>query len=172
MRTRASAGGAVRELERVLSGEYPALSFRVRTMDAQISDSIAHERAFALLCSLFSAVALCLAAIGIYGVLSYMIARRRREIGIRLALGASRAEVRRLIYMQSFTTCIIGATAGSILAFFAARMTTTMLYGIAESDLRTYVVAVSILGVVAIIATMVPALRASRTAPMDVLRCE
>jgi ABC-type antimicrobial peptide transport system permease subunit len=144
----------------------------LRPFSAQINDSMVMERAFAVICSMFGVLALGLAAIGLYGVLSYMIARRRQEFGIRMALGASPADVRRMIYGQSFATCAAGTAIGCLLAVWASRFARAMLFGISGAEPRMYAVVVGVLAVVAFIATVVPAFRASRTEPMQVLRSE
>ncbi|HET8547651.1 MAG TPA: ABC transporter permease [Bryobacteraceae bacterium] len=172
LRSRGPVANIVHEVRRIFRDEYPSLSVRVGTFSAQINDSIGRERAVASLCTVFAALGLALAALGIFGVLSYLIARRRSEIGIRIALGARPADVRRLIYGQSFSTCAAGVAAGCVIAFWAARFTRTMLYGLTPTEPAVYLAAAGILSAVAVIATAVPARRASQTEPMTVLRSE
>jgi ABC-type antimicrobial peptide transport system permease subunit len=117
-------------------------------------------------------LALVLAAIGIYGVLSYFIAQRQAEIGIRLALGATPAAVRRLIYLQSLSACVIGVFAGSLLAFWGGRYAKVLLYGVTHGDGQVYVTAAVLMATVALLATSIPALRAARTDPTQALRGE
>ena len=172
LRSRGRVVGLVPEVRRILKDEYPNVTAQLTTFSAQISDSIARERAFAALCTFFAVLALALAAMGVYGVLSFLIARRRSEIGIRIALGAEPADIRRLIYRQSFTTCLAGIAAGSAIALWGARFTRSMLYGLTPTEPAVYAATVAILAAVAVIATAVPALRASRTEPANVLRAE
>ena len=172
LRSRGSTAAIVRDVSTILTQEYPDVSFRLASFRAQISDSIARDRAFAFLCGLFAALALSLAAIGIYGVLSYFIARRQAEIGIRIALGATPAAVRRMVYRQSFLTCAAGLCAGSLLAFWGGRYTKALLYGVTPADAYVYAAAVAVIAAVAVVATGVPAFRASRTDSLRVLRCE
>ncbi len=172
LRSRGSAAAIVRDVSTILTKEYPAVSFRLASFSAQISDSIARDRAFAELCGLFAALALALAAIGIYGVLSYFIAQRQAEIGIRMALGATPAAVRRLIYRQSFLTCTAGLSVGSLLAFWGGRYTKALLYGVTPGDAHVYGEAAAVIAAVAVLATVIPAFRASRTDSMHLLRSE
>jgi predicted permease len=173
IRTRGTAPGPIlRELGTMLTRDYPDMSFQLTTFSAQISDSIARDRAFALLCGIFAVLALALAAIGIYGVLSYFIAQRQAEIGIRMALGATPAAVRRLIYRQSFSTCAAGLVAGSLLAFWAGRYAKVLLYGVTPRDAQVYAAAAALIAAVAALATGIPALRAARTDSMQALRAE
>lgn len=172
LRSRSSAAAIGREVGTVLTREYPALSFQITSFDAQIGDSVSRDRAFAVLCGLFGVLALVLAAIGIYGVLSYFIGERQTEIGIRMALGATPAGVRRLVYRQSFLTCAAGLTAGTLLAFWGARYTKALLYGVAPDDAFVYGAAAAAIAVIAVFATAIPALRASRIDSIRALRCE
>jgi ABC-type antimicrobial peptide transport system permease subunit len=154
----------------MLARDYPLMSFQLTTFRAQVSDSVARDRAFALLCGIFASLALVLAAIGIYGVLSYFVAQRQAEIGIRLALGATPLAVRRLIYRQSLSTCAIGLVAGSLLAFWGGSYAKVLLYGVTHGDGRVYITAAALMATVALLATSIPALRAARTDPMQALR--
>ncbi len=172
VRSRGPVTRILRDATGVLSKEYPNLSFRVTTLRAQIADSVARERIFALICALFGGLALCLAAVGIYGVLSYFVEQRRPEFGIRIALGARPADLRRLIYAQSLTAFAIGSAIGCVLALWGAKFTRTILYGVTPAQPLVYVAVAGIVAVVALIATVIPAARASHGEPMRVLRCE
>ena len=172
LRSRAAIEPVAAAIRKLFSAEYPDISYRLTSFDAQIEDSIGRDRLLALLCLLFGGLALTVAAIGVYGVLSFLIARRRSEIGIRMALGATPERVRRMIYRQSLATCAAGVLIGCLAAFWSARFAAAMLYGITVADPWVYVAAGAILGVVALAATVAPALRASHTEPMRVLRCE
>jgi ABC-type antimicrobial peptide transport system permease subunit len=162
----------LRDLGTTLTRNYPAVSYRVTTMQAQIADSIARDRAFALLCVVFAVLALVLGGIGIYGVLSYFVVLRRGEIAIRLALGATPAVVRRLIYRQSAFTCAAGLAIGLLVSAWIGAFANALLYGIVPGDLRAYGATTAIILAVAAAATALPARRASTMQSMEALRGE
>ena len=146
--------------------------FRVRTMDQIAADAVAQPRVYLLLLSLFAIVAVLLAALGIYGVLMHTVAQRTREIGIRLALGANRREVVRLIVRQAVLLAVAGLAIGLALALGTTRLMTSLLFQVTPSDATTYaLVAASLLGV-AIVASYLPARRASRIDPVRALKYE
>lgn len=172
VRTRGPALSVLRELGTTLTRADPGVSYRLTTMEQQIADSIARDRAFALLCVVFAALALVLGGIGIYGTLSYFVALRRREIGIRMALGATPAVVRRLIYRQSAFTCATGLGVGLLVAAWLGAYARALLYGIVSGDLRPYAATSAIIIAVAVVATAIPAVRASTVQSMETLRAE
>jgi putative ABC transport system permease protein len=141
-------------------------------MEDRIADSIAAPRISVWVLSLFAALAMTLAAIGIYGVLSYAVAQRTREIGIRMALGASAGNVRRLIVRQGMTPAIVGLVLGLGGAFWATRLMERLLYGVTPTDPVTFVSVTAFLGIVAFLASYVPARRATLVAPTEALRYE
>jgi putative ABC transport system permease protein len=143
-----------------------------RTMDEIIAASLAPQSAPAWLFGIFSAIALFLAAIGIYGVLSYFVVQRRQEIGVRMALGAQRSNVLGLILRQGAQLIAIGVAVGIAGAFFAARALTTLLFGVKPTDLPTFLSVAALLAVLGMVACAVPALRATRVDPLVVLRNE
>lgn len=145
---------------------------RVRTMDEVVDRSVAARRTPMWLFALFSSAALLLAAVGIYGVLSSYVAQRRVEIGVRMALGAQRQDVMRLIMKQGSKLIGAGLAAGLIAAFFAARALTSLLFGVKPSDSPTFVGVSLLLALFALLACAVPSLRATRTDPLAVLRNE
>jgi ABC-type antimicrobial peptide transport system permease subunit len=161
VRAHGPAMSLVRDLGTTLTRNYPAVSYRVTTMQQQLADSIARDRAFALLCVVFALLALVLGGIGTYGVLSYFVVLRRGEIAIRLALGASPAVVRHLIYRQSAVTCAVGLGIGLLVSAWTGAFAKALLYGIVPGDLRAYGAATVIILAVAVAATAVPAVRAS-----------
>jgi len=161
---------ATRQALRSVDAELPMND--VRTMEDRIADSIAAPRISVWVLSLFAALAMTLAAIGIYGVLSYAVAQRTREIGIRMALGASAGNVRRLIVRQGMTPAIVGLVLGLGGAFWATRLMERLLYGVTPSDPVTFVSVTAFLGFVAFLASYVPARRATRVAPTEALRYE
>lgn len=121
---------------------------------------------------MFAAVALTLAAVGIYGVMSYSVSRRTREIGIRISLGAGRADVLRMVMRQGMTQALVGAAAGVVGALLLSQLMAKMLYGVQPSDPVTFGGVAIILGVAALLATCVPARKATRIEPMLALRNE
>jgi putative ABC transport system permease protein len=124
------------------------------------------------LLGVFAAVALMLAAIGIYGVMNYAVSRRTREIGIRMSLGASHAAVQWMVARQAVVQALVGAIAGVAGALLLARLMAKMLYGVRPTDPATFGSVAIVLGLAALLATYVPARRASRIDPMAALRSE
>jgi putative ABC transport system permease protein len=138
----------------------------------QVQDSLLRDRLMATLSSFFGLLAAALATVGLYGVISYMVARRRSEIGIRMALGATRAEVMRLVLKEAAVLLTAGLLLGTILAVSSGKLADTLLFGLKPSDPLTIASAVLLLAGVALIASFIPALRAARTEPMIALREE
>ena len=120
----------------------------------------------------FGALAVGLAAIGLYGLVSYMVARRTREIGLRMALGASRSAVLWLIFRNNLTLIVRGVLLGLVLALAATRLVATMLYGLEATKPVIFAGATLLLGTVAALATYLPARRATKVDPMEALRYE
>ena len=145
---------------------------RIRTMDQVIEESIGSRRFPMLLLALFSAVALVLAAIGVYGVVSYIVSQRTREIGIRMALGARAAQVTRLVLQRSLVPIGAGIVAGIAGSLAASRLLTALLFHVEPGDPAVLGAIVLLLGVSAIAACLVPARRAASVDPLVVLRDE
>jgi putative ABC transport system permease protein len=162
--------GAVREQVRSLDARLPI--FSVRTMEEVVADEVAQPRAAVLLLGLFALLAVVLAAVGLYGTISYVVVQRIREIGIRLALGAQRLDVLRLVVGQGLRLVGVGASLGSVAALALTRLMRSLLFGVSASDPLTFVVAAVLLVIVALVACWIPARRAARVDPMVALRYE
>jgi len=146
--------------------------FNVRTVERQIDENIFQDRLVAALSTVFGGLATILAAVGLYGVMAYMVVRRTREIGIRMALGAERAAVLRLIVGQGSRLAAIGIVLGVCGAFGLSRLMAGLLYGVSATDPLTYAALAAVLAAVAIGACAVPAHRAVRVDPAVALRAE
>jgi predicted permease len=146
--------------------------YRVMSMEELVSNSVAQKRFSMLLLAIFAGVALLLAAVGIYGVMSYSVTRRTHEIGIRMALGASRADVLKMVVRQGMTLTLIGVGVGLGVAFLVARVMSSLLFGIGSHDPATFIMIPAILTGVALGACFIPARRATRVDPMVALRYE
>jgi len=146
--------------------------FDVKTMDERLADSLAPQRFHLVLIGTFAGIALVLAALGVYGVLSHLVTRRTREIGIRMAMGARPGEVRRLVMGESAMLAALAVVAGLGGAWALTRYLQSMLYGVTPLDGTTFAVMPVLLVALAIMASMVPAWRASRIDPMAALREE
>ncbi len=144
----------------------------VRVFEEYISRSLARPRFNALLLSIFAGTALVLTAIGIYGVLAYSVAQRTGEIGIRIALGAGKSSIFRLIVGQAMTLVGISLVIGLAGAFAATRLLNSLLFGVGASDPGTFIGIVLLVSAVAFIAAWVPARRATRVDPIIALRAE
>ena len=144
----------------------------VSTLDAVVSRSISQQRFYLTLLTIFAAVALVLAAIGIFGVLSYAVAQRTREIGIRMALGAQGRTVVTLIVRQAMILVVSGVVVGTVAALFLSETMTKMLFSIKPTDPATFITVAAVLIGVALFAAYVPARRATRVDPIVALRTE
>ncbi len=146
--------------------------FGVRTMNDVIADNAAGQQFTTVLIGIFSGLALLLAAVGIYGVLSYLVTQRTREIGIRMSLGASRASILALVLRQGMRLALIGFLIGIVGARAAGRILASVLHEVKASDPPTFVIAAIGLALVALLACYVPARRAAAVEPVVALRCE
>jgi putative ABC transport system permease protein len=145
---------------------------KVRTMEQIVSGSISQPRFRALLLGLFGCLALVLATIGIYSVLSYSVARRTHEIGVRMAIGADQSEVLKLVVKQSMTLVLIGTASGVMVALVLTRLVSTWLYEVHATDPATFVGVALLLVFVGLLASYIPARRATNVDPMVALRYE
>ena len=144
----------------------------VRTQTEQIDQILFHERLMSRLSSFFAALALVLACIGLYGLLSYEVGRRTRELGIRVALGAHHRDLSRLVIGQGILLALIGAAIGIAAAVGVTRFMASMLFGIKATDPATFIGVAIMLIVVALAACYIPARRAMKVDPMVALRYE
>jgi putative ABC transport system permease protein len=165
-----SLAGPVRNAILAIDKDQPVSS--IKPMESMVSASVARPRFYLLLLAIFAALALVLAAVGIYGVLSYSVTQRMHEIGIRLALGAKPSDVIKLIVGQGMTLALIGVAIGLIAAFGLTRLMTSLLYGVSATDPWIFAVLALLLAGVALLASYVPARRATRVDPMIALRYE
>jgi putative ABC transport system permease protein len=146
--------------------------FNVRTMEQALSRSVAARRFSMILLGVFALLALTLAAVGIYGVISYSVAQRTREVGIRMALGASTSDVIKLVVRDGLKLVLIGVGVGLAGALALTRMMATLLFGVTTTDALTYTTVALVLIVVALIACCIPARRATKVDPLVALRFE
>jgi putative ABC transport system permease protein len=147
-------------------------SLKTSTLEQRTADTLASERMIALLASGFGVLALVLAAVGLYGILSYAVTRRTPEIGVRMALGAKRADVLRMIFSEVLRIVVIGIAVAIPIVFACGKLLAGMLFGVSVMDPAAIVIAAFTLAAVAAIAGFVPARRASRVDPMVALRCD
>ncbi len=144
--------------------------FEVRTMEERLAMSLETRRTPMMLLVAFGAIALILAAIGIYGVLAYTVSQRVRELGIRQALGAERGDILRMVMRQGLTLAVIGVVAGGVASFWLATLLKAQLFGVQPRDPVVFVVGPAILLAVAFAACCLPAFRATRVDPVIALR--
>ncbi|MGH9837936.1 MAG: FtsX-like permease family protein [Blastocatellia bacterium] len=157
---------------RVLAADKDQPVARTQTMDTVIASSIADRRFTMLLLGVFAAVALLLAAIGIYSVMAYTVTQRTQEIGIRLALGAQRRDVLRLVLRQGLTLTVVGLGLGLAGALALTHLMSDLLFGVSATDPLTFTLIAALLTSVALVACWIPARRATKVDPMIALRCE
>jgi putative ABC transport system permease protein len=146
--------------------------FSVHTLDVDVQMGLSSERMLGFLSSLFAALATLLAGIGLYGVIAYSVTRRRREIGIRFAVGAQRGDVAGLFARESLALVLAGLAIGAPVALVAARALGSLLFGVTAADPVTLAASIAMLALAAVLATLMPLLRAARTDPMAALRHE
>jgi predicted permease len=172
LRTAGRAEALVGPLAAMMKATDARVTYTPRTFSTQVREAMQVERLVAALCTAFGALALLLAAIGLYGVLAYSVAERRAEIGVRMALGATPARIRNWVLGRMGLTVAFGATVGVGLALWASRFARSLLYGVQAGDARVLAGGVAVLLVVAAFAAWWPARRAARVDPMTSLRCE
>jgi hypothetical protein len=146
--------------------------YHVRTVEEVLSDSLARQRMTATLLGMFALVALTLAAIGIYGVLAYSVAQRTREIGVRMAVGAKREDILRLVLSQAARLTLAGIIAGLAVAFASARLLSGLLFKTSTIDPWSVCITIGALASIATLAVSIPARRAASVSPTEALRAE
>jgi putative ABC transport system permease protein len=144
----------------------------VRTAEQIIESAVAQPQFNALLLALFAFIALCLGAVGVYGVISYAVSNRTREIGVRMALGAQARDVLKLVMGRGMALALIGVAVGSLAALGMTRLMKSLLFGVSATDPLTFAAIAALLALVALLACWIPARRAMKIDPVDALRCE
>jgi ABC-type antimicrobial peptide transport system permease subunit len=171
LRTAGDPNSAIPSVRRAMTEIAPGTPlYQIRTMEDRMTDAMSYERFSTMLLALFAAVALALATMGTYGVISFAVAQRTREIGIRVALGATRRDVVRLILGQGLTLVAVGATIGVIGAFMSTRVLQSLLFAVEPSDPAVFVAIVALLTAAVILASWIPARRAAGVEPTEALR--
>jgi ABC-type antimicrobial peptide transport system permease subunit len=146
--------------------------FNVSTLDQYMASSVAEPKFSALLLGLFAGLALILSCIGLYGVMSYVVAQRTRELGIRMALGAQTRDVLKLVIRQGIGLTLLGSAIGVAGAVALTRMMKSWLFGVSPTDPLTFAVAALLLTIVALLSCWIPARRATKVDPITSLRSE
>jgi predicted permease len=159
-------------LKRRIAEKHPDVIFRCNAFDAEIQNGLVRERLMAMLSGFFGLLAALLAMVGLYGVISYIVARRRNEIGIRVALGAARAQVVRMVMREALLLLTIGLSIGTVLSLIAGRTAKSLLFQLESYDPLTLLLAGGLLAAIAALASFLPARRAAQLDPMAALRCE
>src|SRR5579883_211957 len=172
IRSNVPLGALLPELRRTMLETNGSLAFEFQAFRNEIEDSLLRERLMARLSGFFGFLAAVLATVGLYGVISYMVARRQSEIGIRIALGADRSGIVRLVLKETLLLLGAGLGAGCVLTLAAARTASTLLYGLKPYDPLAIAVAIGGLVAIALIASTVPAWRAAHVEPVEALRQE
>jgi putative ABC transport system permease protein len=165
-----SMATAVRNAVAAIDPELPV--FNISTMDERLAASVAPRRFNLVLLASFALLAMLLAGVGIYGVVSYSVSQRTHEVGVRMALGAQRRDVLKVILAQGMVLLLIGMGIGLVGAFLLTRFLASLLYGVRPTDSATFAAVSLLLAVVAIVACYIPARRATKVDPMVALRYE
>jgi putative ABC transport system permease protein len=173
LRTTSDPASLIPPVRRVIHEVNPDIAISdVQPMDEVITDALWQRRLWGVLLALFAGVALLLAAVGLYGVMSYLVTQRTREMGVRVALGARPLDVHRLIVGQGLKLLALGVALGLLGAFALSRLMTSLLFGVSAYDVPTFGGVSLLLAVVALVACFIPARRAAQVEPIIALRSE
>jgi putative ABC transport system permease protein len=172
IRTAARPSAVLSLIQSAVAGVDKSISLEFNTLSQQVDDSLIQERVLATLSGFFGGLALLLAMIGLYGAISYMVTQRQTEFGIRMALGAARGSILRLVLRDVVTIIAVGVIAGGVIAFLSVRLLQKFLFGLAAHDTLTLALALGALSLVAFLAGYLPARRATKVDPMVALRYE
>ena len=170
IRSSVEPDGLVADVQRRFKELHPDLPVGFTVFEKQIRDSLSRERMMAWLAGFFGALAAVLAVTGLYGLISYIMQRRIHEVGIRMALGATRGSVIALVLRQTAFLAVIGLAVGVPACLIAARAAAALLFGLSPNDVPTLIAAAGLLAMIAALAGAAPAWRASRIDPMRALR--
>jgi ABC-type antimicrobial peptide transport system permease subunit len=165
-----SIATAARDQVRALDARQPVTD--MQTYDSIVAKSMSTRRFTLALLALFAGTAMVLAVVGLYGAVSYVVGQRRRELGVRVALGAGRKDIRRLVLRQGMRPVVGGAVLGLIAAFAGAHAIRSMLFGVAPADAVTFVAVLAAIAGGSLLACLIPANRAARIDPAVALRAE
>jgi putative ABC transport system permease protein len=173
VRTSTSPSAIVNSVVAIVREQDPELAVsNVRTMQDVVSESVGERRLTMILLAVFAVAALVIAAVGIYGVIAYGVTQRTQEIGIRMALGAQRRDVLRMVVGQALLLALAGIALGSAGALLVTRLMAGLLFEVRPQDPMTLVAVAAVLGIVAVAASYVPGRRATRVDPVVALRAE
>jgi ABC-type antimicrobial peptide transport system permease subunit len=173
IRTSGAESAVLGDMRRIVQSISPSAAiYRVESMRQTVDATISRERVTAQLLAVFAGAALLLVAVGVYGLYAGEVARRRREIGVRMALGATNSSVVRSLLVRAFARTAAGVVVGSIAGFGASRVLEGILYGVRATDPVSYAGAITVVVLVALSATVVPARHASRVDPSVALRAD
>ncbi|MGB7227977.1 MAG: FtsX-like permease family protein, partial [Candidatus Acidiferrales bacterium] len=172
IRSQVGMAGLINSVKGAITGVNPEIDLQFKVLRTQIRNSLVQDELMATLCGFFGGLAVLLAAIGLYGVISYTVAQRTNEIGVRMALGAQRSGVVGLILGEVAVLIAIGVVVGVGLTLAGSKAASSLLFGLKAYDPLTLVLALVILAAIGLAASFVPARRASRLDPMVALRYE
>jgi predicted permease len=167
-----SAATAAESVKRRIASKHPEIIVGCRSFESRIQDGLVRERMMAMLSGFFGVLAAVLATVGLYGVISYVVTRRRNEIGIRIAIGAGRGQVVGMVMMEAALLLACGVVIGIVLALAAGRGAGSLLFDLKPYDPLTLGSAIVLLAVIGAVATLLPAMRASKLDPSEALRCD